>query len=173
MCAAGRSHGSVDDRMWKSSDDSKDDASKSAGANTESAYVGASTAFDGDITGKITVLTNRTDLVDTDLKRYAEVFEQKYPGTEVEYLPMEDYESDTSILFTVGEIGDLCLIPASIAPSEFKTYLSLLVLMTVLQTTICRRLSWLTHMMVSCTDFQVDVMCQVLPTTSVCSTMQE
>ncbi len=106
----------------KSSDDSKDDASKSAGANTESAYVGASTAFDGDITGKITVLTNRTDLVDTDLKRYAEVFEQKYPGTEVEYLPMEDYESDTSILFTVGEIGDLCLIPASIAPSEFKTY---------------------------------------------------
>lgn len=90
--------------------------------NTESKYVGASTEFDGDITGKITVLTNRTDLVDTDLKRYAEVFEQKYPGTEVEYLPMEDYESDTSILFTVGELGDLCLIPASVAPSEFKTY---------------------------------------------------
>ena len=106
----------------KKSDDSSDSTDKKANNSTESAYVGASTEFDGEITGKITVLTNRTDLVDTDLKRYAQVFEQKYPGTEVEYLPMEDYESDTSILFTVGELGDLCLIPASVAPSDFKTY---------------------------------------------------
>lgn len=104
------------------SDKKKSSEKTDSSVQEEAKYVGASDKFNGEITGKIMVLTNRTDLVDTDLKRYAEVFEQKYPGTEVEYLPMDDYESDTSILLTVGELGDLCLIPASVAPSEFKTY---------------------------------------------------
>ena len=88
----------------------------------ESTEIGASAEFNGEITGKITVLTNRTDLVDGDFKRYADVFETKYPGTEVEFLAMEDYESDISVLVTVGEIGDICLIPGSISSSEYEKY---------------------------------------------------
>lgn len=91
-------------------------------ALNESTEIGASSEFNGEIKGKITVLTNRSDLVESDFKRYAAVFEERYPGTEVEFLAMDDYESDTSVLVTVGELGDVCLIPSSISSSEYGNY---------------------------------------------------
>ena len=98
------------------------DSTQSTAAVNESTEIGASAELNGEITGKITVLTNRTDLVDGDFKRYADVFETKYPGTEVEFMAMEDYENDISVLVTVGEIGDVCLIPSSISSSEYDKY---------------------------------------------------
>ena len=46
----------------------------------------------GKVTGVITVLTNRTDLVDTKLQEYKKDFESLYPGTSVEFEAITDYE---------------------------------------------------------------------------------
>ena len=91
-------------------------------ATNASSDIGASSEFNGEITGKVTVLTNRTDIVDTDLKRYADVFEERYPGVEIEFQAMEDYENDISVLVTVQELGDICLIPSSISSSDYEVY---------------------------------------------------
>lgn len=102
--------------------DATEAGNDSAAVTREASNIGESAELSGEITGKITVLTNRTDLVDNDFKRYADVFEERYPGTEVEFQAMEDYESDMSVLVNVGEMGDLCLIPASISSSEYEKY---------------------------------------------------
>lgn len=47
---------------------------------------------DGKIAGDITVLTQRTDLVDTVLPEYKKKFEAKYPGTNVKFEAITDYE---------------------------------------------------------------------------------
>ncbi len=106
----------------KEKTDTIDAGSDSTAVTREASNIGESPELSGEITGKITVLTNRTDLVDNDFKRYADVFEERYPGTEVEFQAMEDYESDMSVLVNVGEMGDLCLIPASISSSDYENY---------------------------------------------------
>ena len=49
---------------------------------------------DGKIAGDITVLTQRTDLVDTVLPEYKKKFEAKYPGTNVKFEAITDYEGE-------------------------------------------------------------------------------
>lgn len=77
----------------------------------------------GEIKGEITVLTHRTDLVDTTLAEYAEKFEEKYPGTTVKFEAMEDYEGDVSTRLTTGDYGDVLMIPNTIPVAEFADYL--------------------------------------------------
>ncbi|MEV7610120.1 ABC transporter substrate-binding protein [Microbacterium sp. NPDC089320] len=68
---------------------------------------------DGDPSGEITVLTNRTDLVDTTFQDYADEFEKKYPGTTVKFEALTDYEGDTKIRLNSQDYGDVLLIPSS------------------------------------------------------------
>ncbi|MDE6761735.1 MAG: ABC transporter substrate-binding protein [Lachnospiraceae bacterium] len=77
---------------------------------------------ESDITGEITVLTQRTDLVDTDFADYAKQFEEKYPGTEVKFEAMENYEDDIAIRLNAGDYGDVCMVPTSVAAKDYSTY---------------------------------------------------
>ena len=77
----------------------------------------------GDPAGEITVLTNRTDLVDTTFADYAATFEKKYPGTTVKFEALTDYEGDTKIRLNSKDYGDVLLIPSSnVTKDKYANY---------------------------------------------------
>lgn len=75
-----------------------------------------------DLTASIKVLTNRTDIVDTVYKGYADEFMKLYPNITVEYEGITDYEESLNLRLTTGDWGDLCFIPTSVAKSELSQF---------------------------------------------------
>ena len=75
-----------------------------------------------DITASIKVLTNRTDVVDTVYKGYADQFMKLYPNITVEYEAVTDYEQALNLRLPTGDWGDICYIPTSVAKSELSEY---------------------------------------------------
>jgi ABC-type glycerol-3-phosphate transport system substrate-binding protein len=68
----------------------------------------------GAITGEITVLTQRTDIVSTIFQDYKKTFEAKYPGTTVKFEAIKDYEGEVRIRMNTKDYGDVLLIPGSV-----------------------------------------------------------
>jgi ABC-type glycerol-3-phosphate transport system substrate-binding protein len=89
-----------------------------------SGCAGNSAANDsGEPAGEITVLTNRTDLVDTTFADYAATFEKKYPGTTVKFEALTGYEGDTKIRLNSKDYGDVLLIPSSnVTKDKYANY---------------------------------------------------
>lgn len=102
--------------------DKKAESNKDA-AETTTAEGGSEETEAKDIKGEITVLTHRTDLVDTVLADYAKQFNEKYPDVEVSFEAMEDYEGDVSTRVTTGDYGDVFMIPNTIPVAEFGDFL--------------------------------------------------
>lgn len=75
-----------------------------------------------DLTASIKILTNRTDIVDTVYKGYAEEFMKLYPNITVEYEGMTDYEEGVTLRLTAGDWGDIMFIPTSVSKNELSTY---------------------------------------------------
>lgn len=73
-----------------------------------------------DLTASIKVLTNRTDIVDTVYKGYAEEFMKLYPNISVEYEGVVDYEQSVTLRLTAGGWGDIMFIPTSIPKNELS-----------------------------------------------------
>ena len=96
-----------------------DNSSDNSGDTTENS---GNAGGDSEITGEITVLTNRTDILNTDLARYAEEFQAKYPGTTVNFEAMEDYEGDVSTRLSTGDYGDVFFIPNTIPTNELADF---------------------------------------------------
>jgi len=72
--------------------------------------------------GAITVLTNRTDLVDTTFKAYKKTFEAKYPKVKVTFQAITDYEGEVKTRMNTKNYGDVLLIPNSVASSNLKDF---------------------------------------------------
>lgn len=64
------------------------------------------------ISGKLTILTHRTDLVDNLFVEYVATFNEKYPDVEIEFEAMTDYEGEVKIRMSTSEYGDVLMIPA-------------------------------------------------------------
>ncbi|MFY1670483.1 ABC transporter substrate-binding protein [Plantactinospora sp. WMMB334] len=77
---------------------------------------------DGAVTGEITVLTQRTDIVDTVFQDYKKTFEAKYPGTTVKFEAITDYEGEVRIRMNTDEYGDVLLIPNSVTADLLPTF---------------------------------------------------
>ena len=75
-----------------------------------------------DITGEITIITHRTDLIDTKFAEYKKTFEAKYPGTTVNFESITDYETDLGIRMQTTEYGDVLSLPNSIQNADFANY---------------------------------------------------
>ncbi len=71
----------------------------------------ASPAAGSDISGEITVLTNRTDLVNTVFPEYATKFNEQYPNVKVNFEAMTDYAGEVKIRLNTKDYGDVLLIP--------------------------------------------------------------
>lgn len=75
-----------------------------------------------DITADIKILTDRTDIVDTTYKGYAESFMKEYPNIKVTYEAITDYAESVTLRLTNGDWGDICFIPDTVEKSEFSNY---------------------------------------------------
>lgn len=75
-----------------------------------------------DLKADIKILTNRTDIVDTKYKEYADEFHKLYPNITVTYEAVTDYDEGLTLRLTNGDWGDICFIPSSCDKSYFSTY---------------------------------------------------
>lgn len=75
-----------------------------------------------EINGEITVLTNRTDLVDTVMADYAKKFNEKYPNVKVKFEAMTDYEGQVKIRMNTSDYGDVLLMPNNVPATEFANF---------------------------------------------------
>ncbi|MFC7108859.1 hypothetical protein ACFQQB_55770 [Nonomuraea rubra] len=75
------------------------------------------------VSGEITVLTNRTDLVnDGTMKKYADDFAKVYPGVQVKFEAITDYEGEVKIRMNTENYGDVLLIPNVIAKGDYPKF---------------------------------------------------
>lgn len=74
------------------------------------------------VSGEITVLTQRTDIVNTVFQEYKKTFEAKYPGTTVKFEAITDYEGEIRIRMNTREYGDVLLIPNSVTADMLPTF---------------------------------------------------
>ncbi|MCD1259662.1 extracellular solute-binding protein [Paenibacillus athensensis] len=73
------------------------------------------------IKGKITFLTNRTDMVGKEYVEYAKRFKEKYPNAEVEFEAITDLDKTTKVRLSTGDLPDVLLIP-TIANTDLPKY---------------------------------------------------
>lgn len=75
------------------------------------------------VSGTITVLTNRTDLVqDGTMKKYAAEFRKTYPKVDVKFQGITDYEGEVKIRMNTENYGDVLLIPGAIAKGDYPKF---------------------------------------------------
>ncbi|MFE9453781.1 extracellular solute-binding protein [Streptomyces sp. NPDC006739] len=75
------------------------------------------------VSGTITVLTQRTDLVqDGTMKKYAAEFNRTYPKVKVKFQALTDYEAEVKIRMNTENYGDVLLIPAVIKKSDYPRF---------------------------------------------------
>jgi raffinose/stachyose/melibiose transport system substrate-binding protein len=75
------------------------------------------------VTGTITVLTQRTDLVqDGTMKRYAAAFNRVYPKVKVEFQALTNYETEVKIRMNTENYGDVLMIPGVIKKSDYPKF---------------------------------------------------
>ncbi|MEU6665356.1 ABC transporter substrate-binding protein [Streptomyces sp. NPDC046727] len=75
------------------------------------------------VSGTITVLTQRTDLVqDGTMDRYATAFNRTYPKVKVKFQALTDYESEVRIRMNTENYGDVLMIPGVIKKSDYPRF---------------------------------------------------
>ncbi|MFD7130516.1 extracellular solute-binding protein [Streptomyces sp. NPDC059894] len=75
------------------------------------------------VSGTITVLTVRTDLVqDGTMKSYAAEFNKTYPKVKVEFQALTNYEAEIKIRMNTEDYGDVLLIPGVIKKDDYPKY---------------------------------------------------
>lgn len=75
-----------------------------------------------DLKADIKILTNRTDIVNTVYKGYADQFHEKYPNITVTYEGITDYAESVTLRLTNGDWGDICFMPDTVEKSEMSNY---------------------------------------------------
>ena len=75
------------------------------------------------VSGTITVLTQRTDLVqDGTMKKYAAEFNRTYPKVKGEFQALTNYEAEIKIRMNTDDYGDVLLIPAVIKKNDYPKF---------------------------------------------------
>lgn len=99
-------------------------ATSETSAPSESSAAGGSETTTGEgICESITVLTNRTDIVDTVFAaEYAPAFAAANGGTQVNFEAITDYEGEVAIRMNTTEYGDVLLIPNSVKPDQYADF---------------------------------------------------
>jgi raffinose/stachyose/melibiose transport system substrate-binding protein len=101
---------------------SKTSESASPTASASTAPSG-STAPASELSGKIKVLTHRTDMVnDGTLDGYAKKFKEKYPKAEVEFEGLTNYATDIKVRLTTGEAGDVNMLDGGMPTTDLPKY---------------------------------------------------
>lgn len=93
------------------------------GASSDTGGAPKPTGKPADVSGDITVLTNRTDLnQDGTLAKYAAGFNQLYPNVKVTFQAVTDYEGEVKTRMNTSNYGDVLLIPPSISKTDYPKF---------------------------------------------------
>ncbi|WPP43285.1 extracellular solute-binding protein [Paenibacillus hunanensis] len=92
-----------------------------SGSTSNTAGNGEGATGDGAISGTVTFLTNRTDMIGTQFDDYAKRFHEKYPNAQVEFEAITDLDKTTKIRMSSGDYPDVVLIP-TIPNSDLPKY---------------------------------------------------
>lgn len=105
------------------SDNGNNDNKKDTDTNTEA---GADTSWKDkdpeEIEGDITVITQRTDIVDTVFQDYAKEFQEIYPNVTVNFEALTDYGGEIMPRMNTEEYGDVLLVPVQIPIENIPDY---------------------------------------------------
>ena len=75
------------------------------------------------VSGDITVLTHRTDLVqDKTFEKYKAEFNKLYPNVKVTVQGITSYEGDVKVRMNGSNYGDVLMIPGALARSDYPKY---------------------------------------------------
>ncbi|MFF5426273.1 MULTISPECIES: ABC transporter substrate-binding protein [unclassified Streptomyces] len=93
------------------------------GGGAATGEIAAAPADPAGVSGRIKVLTHRTDLVqDGTLKRYAADFNKVYPKVKVTFEGITDYEGEVKIRMNTKTYGDVLMIPAAVAKNDYPAF---------------------------------------------------
>ncbi|HTG71352.1 MAG TPA: extracellular solute-binding protein, partial [Candidatus Udaeobacter sp.] len=73
------------------------------------------------ITGDVVFLTNRTDMIDKQYADYEKRFEEKYPGVDLKFEAITDYDKTLKIRIASGDFPDVVFTP-TIPNAELPNY---------------------------------------------------
>lgn len=83
----------------------------------------AQDAAPADISCTITVLTNRTDIVDSVFaEQYVPEFQKTYPNVQVKFEALKNYDTDVQTRMNTKDYGDVLLIPNSVPVEQLPTF---------------------------------------------------
>ncbi|MFN8623074.1 MAG: extracellular solute-binding protein [Chloroflexota bacterium] len=85
--------------------------------------VAAQSAAPSDISCTITVLTNRTDIADSVFAaQYVPEFQKTYPGVQVKFEALKNYDTDVQTRMNTTDYGDVLLIPNSVPVDQLPNF---------------------------------------------------
>ncbi len=94
-----------------------------ASANNGGNAGGADESAPEEISGDITVITHRTDIVDSVFKEeYLPRFQEQYPNVNVSFESITDYEGQIKIRMNTEDYGDVLNIPNDIVPEDLPNF---------------------------------------------------
>jgi len=82
----------------------------------------ASSGEGGPISGEITVLTHRTDIVDTVFADYERRFKEIHPGVEINFEAITDYDGEVRIRLNTQEYGDVLMLPDAVTKDQLSQF---------------------------------------------------
>ncbi|MFC4304433.1 ABC transporter substrate-binding protein [Cohnella boryungensis] len=101
----------------------KNESSPSPSASNSSPSASESApASENKISGSITVLTQRTDIVDTLQGEFTDEFNKVYPDVKVKWEAVQEYENNIKIRMNTEDYGDVLLIPNNIEPKDYPNF---------------------------------------------------
>ncbi|UOE93060.1 ABC transporter substrate-binding protein [Alkalihalobacillus sp. LMS39] len=75
-----------------------------------------------DVSGDITVLIHRTDIVDTVFKDYEKQFNEIYPNVKLSFEAITDYQGQVNIRMSTKEYGDVLMIPDNVPVEDLPHF---------------------------------------------------
>jgi ABC-type glycerol-3-phosphate transport system substrate-binding protein len=76
----------------------------------------------GPISGEITVLTHRTDIVDTVFADYERRFKEIHPDVEITFEAITDYDGEVRIRLNTQEYGDVLMLPDAVTKDQLAEF---------------------------------------------------
>lgn len=94
----------------------------SGGTNSTTQNSGSEGSGEKTLSGKVTFLTNRTDMIGKEYDEYIKRFNEKYPDIKIEFEGSQtDYNQQAKVRMASGELPDLMFIP-DIPNSDLPKY---------------------------------------------------
>ncbi|KGA97806.1 sugar ABC transporter substrate-binding protein [Alkalihalobacillus alcalophilus ATCC 27647 = CGMCC 1.3604] len=75
-----------------------------------------------DVSGDLTVLVHRTDIVDTVFQDYAAEFQETYPNVNLSFEAITDYQGQVNIRMNTKDYGDVLMIPDNVPVEDLPHF---------------------------------------------------